>query len=83
MPQAANWHYLELDLACVKQDRFSNGARGDDSPGIPPFRVSQRLKVFPISQLSLGFPQLIALMNFFPSPFKKAAFELDFRFSSA
>jgi len=25
------------------------------------------LKVFPIPQLSLGFPRLTALMNFFPS----------------
>lgn len=41
------------------------------------------LKVFPIPQLSLGFPRLIALMNFFPSPIHKTTLEADYQFSSA
>lgn len=40
------------------------------------------LKVFPIPQLSLGFPRLIALMNKFASCFHTASTELDFYFSS-
>lgn len=41
------------------------------------------LKVFPIPQLSLGFPRLIALMNFFPSAFPQTTLEADYHFSSA
>ncbi len=41
------------------------------------------LKVFPIPQLSLGFPRLIALMNFFPSPIHKTTLSADYQFSSA
>jgi len=41
------------------------------------------LKVFPIPQLSSGFPRLIALMNFFPSAVPQPALEGDFQFSSA
>jgi len=41
------------------------------------------LKVFPIPQLSLGFPRLIALMNFFPSAVPQTAIDADFQFSSA
>ena len=41
------------------------------------------LRVFPIPQLSLGFPRLIALMNFFPSAVPQFCLEGDFQFSSA
>jgi SRSO17 transposase len=41
------------------------------------------LKVFPIPQLSLGFPRLIALMNFFPSPIPQPTSRVDYLFSSA
>jgi len=41
------------------------------------------LKVFPIPQLSLGFPRLIALMNFFPSAVPQTTEDADFQFSSA
>jgi hypothetical protein len=41
------------------------------------------LKVFPIPQLSLGFPRLVALMNFFPSAVPQPSLEVDFQFSSA
>ena len=41
------------------------------------------LKVFPIPQLSLGFPRLIALMNFFPSAVPQPTKEGDFQFSYA
>ena len=41
------------------------------------------LKVFPIPQLSLGFPRLIALMNQFAGCFHEPSPELDFYFSSA
>ena len=41
------------------------------------------LKVFPIPQLSLGFPRLITLMNFFPSAVPQPTREKDFQFSSA
>jgi SRSO17 transposase len=41
------------------------------------------LKVFLIPHLSLGFPRLIALMNFFPSAVPQPSLEVDFRFSSA
>ncbi len=41
------------------------------------------LDVFPIPQLSWGFPRLIALMNEFPSCLDFNAFELDLYFSSA
>ncbi len=41
------------------------------------------LNVFPIPQLSLGFPRLIALMNFFPSAVPQTAIDADFQFSSA
>ena len=41
------------------------------------------LKVFPIPQLSLGFPRLIALMNFFPSAVPQPTSEVDYLFSSA
>lgn len=41
------------------------------------------LKVFPIPQLSLGFPRLIARMNFFPSAVPQPSLEVDFQFSSA
>jgi len=41
------------------------------------------LKVFPIPQLSLGFPRLIALMNFFPSAVPQPTSEADYLFSSA
>lgn len=41
------------------------------------------LKVFPIPQLSLGFPRLIALMNFFPSAVPQPSLEGAFQFSSA
>ena len=47
------------------------------------FNLIQRwLKIFPIPQLSLGFPRLIPLMNFFPSPITKKTFTPDFLFSS-
>ena len=41
------------------------------------------LKVFPIPQLSLGFPRLIALMNFFPSAIPQPTSRVDYLFSSA
>jgi len=41
------------------------------------------LKVFPIPQLSLGFPRLIALMNFFPSAVPRPTSKADYLFSSA
>ena len=41
------------------------------------------LKVFPIPHLSLGFPRLIALMNFFPSAVPQPTLEVDYSFSSA
>lgn len=41
------------------------------------------LKVFPIPQLSLGFPKLIAMMDFFPSALLQTCFKADFKFSSA
>jgi len=41
------------------------------------------LKVFPIPQLSLGFPRLIALMNFFPSAVPQTRIDAGFQFSSA
>jgi hypothetical protein len=41
------------------------------------------LKVFPIPQLSLGFPRLIALMNFFPGAVPQITLDADFQFSSA
>jgi len=41
------------------------------------------LKVFPIPQLSLGFPRLIALMNFFPSAVPQPTSKADYLFSSA
>ena len=41
------------------------------------------LKVFPIPQLSLGFPRLIALMNFFPSAISQTTSKVDHLFSSA
>lgn len=41
------------------------------------------LKVFPIPQLSLGFPRLIALMNFFPSAVPQPTLKADYLFSSA
>jgi len=41
------------------------------------------LKVFPIPQLSLGFPRLVALMNFFPSAVPQTTDDKDFHFSSA
>ncbi len=41
------------------------------------------LKVFPIPQLTLGFPRLIALMNEFAGCFQRASPELDFYFYSA
>lgn len=41
------------------------------------------LKVFPIPQLSLGFPRLIALMNFFPSAIPQTTSKVDYLFSSA
>ncbi len=41
------------------------------------------LKVFPIPQLSLGFPRIIALMNFFPSAIPHTTIDGDFQFSSA
>ena len=41
------------------------------------------LNVFPIPQLSLGFPRLIALMNFFPSAVPQLSLKGDFQFSSA
>lgn len=45
--------------------------------------IKQELKVFPIPQLSLGFPRLIALMNQFAVCFHRALPEVDFYFSSA
>jgi SRSO17 transposase len=41
------------------------------------------LKVFPIPQLSLGFPRLITLMNTFTHPLFLQVFQEDFYFSSA
>jgi SRSO17 transposase len=41
------------------------------------------LKVFPIPHLSLGFPRLIALMNFFPSAVPQPTSKADYLFSSA
>lgn len=41
------------------------------------------LKVFPIPHLSLGFPRLISLMNFFPSAVPQPTSEVDYLFSSA
>ena len=41
------------------------------------------LKVFSIPQLSLGFPRLVALMNFFPSAVSQPTSEVDYLFSSA
>ena len=41
------------------------------------------LKIFPIPQLSLGFPRLIALMNFFSHPFQDSTLSVNCQFSSA
>jgi SRSO17 transposase len=41
------------------------------------------LKVFPIPQLSLGFPRLIALMNFFSNPILDTMWSAYYQFSSA
>jgi hypothetical protein len=41
------------------------------------------LKVFPIPQLSLGFPRLIALMNTFSNPLFLTGWQEDLCFSSA
>lgn len=41
------------------------------------------LKVFPIPPLSLGFPRLISLMNFFPSAVPQPISKADYLFSSA
>ena len=45
--------------------------------------IQDWLKIFPIPQLSLGFPRLIALRNFFPSPLEPTSFEAYYQFSSA
>jgi hypothetical protein len=45
------------------------------------FNLIQRwLNIFPIPQLSLGFPRLISLRNFFPSPIAQTTFTPDFLF---
>lgn len=41
------------------------------------------LKIFPIPQLSLGFPRLINLMNFLSHPFPDSTLSVDHHFSSA
>ncbi len=41
------------------------------------------LIIFPIPQLSLGFPRLIALMNFFSNPIQHSTWSVDYHFSSA
>jgi hypothetical protein len=62
---------------------FLNNLRLISQPFIY-FNLIQRwLKIFPIPQLSLGFPRLISLMNFFPSPIAQTTFTPDFLFSSA
>ena len=62
---------------------FLNNLRLISQPFIC-FNLIQRwLKVFPIPQLSLGFPRLISLMNFFPSPIEPTTSEAHYQFSSA
>ncbi len=62
---------------------FLNNLRLISQPFIC-FNLIQRwLKVFPIPQLSLGFPRLISLMNFFASPIEQTTFEPHYQFSSA
>jgi len=62
---------------------FLNNLRLISQPFIY-FNLIQRwLKIFPIPQLSLGFPRLISLMNFFPSPIAQTTFTPDSLFSSA
>jgi hypothetical protein len=46
-------------------------------------KIKLWLHVFPIPQLSVGFPRLIALMNFFSHPMKSLLFEAPFYYSSA
>jgi SRSO17 transposase len=46
-------------------------------------QIKPWLSVFPIPQLSLGFPRLIALMNFFTHPISEVIFEDSFYYSSA
>lgn len=41
------------------------------------------LEVFPIPQLCLGFPRLIALMNFFSNPIQHPTWTVNYHFSSA
>jgi SRSO17 transposase len=62
---------------------FLNNLRLISQPFIC-FNLIQRwLKVFPIPQLSLGFPRLISLMNFFPSPIETTTSQAHYQFSSA
>lgn len=62
---------------------FLNNLRLISQPFIGFNLIQGWLKVFPIPQLSLGFPKLISLMNLFPCPFDPTAFEPDYLFSSA
>jgi hypothetical protein len=54
---------------------------------IQPFCCFNKIKlwvrVFPIPQLSVGFPRLITLMNFFSHPISKLIFDDNFYYSSA
>ena len=62
---------------------FLNNLRLISQPFIC-FNLIQRwLNVFPIPQLSLGFPRLISLMNFFPHPIQQINLGADYHFSSA
>jgi hypothetical protein len=62
---------------------FLNNLRLISQPFIC-FNLIQRwLTVFPIPQLSLGFPRLISLMNFFPSPIEQTTSSAHYQFSSA
>jgi SRSO17 transposase len=62
---------------------FLNNLRLISQPFIC-FNLIQRwLTVFPIPQLSLGFPRLISLMNFFPSPIEQTISSAHYQFSSA
>lgn len=62
---------------------FLNNLRLITQPFISFNLVLRWLKVFPIPQLSLGFPRLIALMNLFPSSIQGASCGMDFQLSSA
>ena len=62
---------------------FLNNLRLISQPFIC-FNLIQRwLTVFPIPQLSLGFPRLISLMNFFESPIEQTTSSAHYQFSSA